>query len=108
MFVVMNRIPVSKAFWEDFEERFRNRAGLVEQSPGFVRNLILRPAEGSSEYHVVMTLWESKAAFEAWTRSESFARAHEKARQTPPEMYAGRNVLEMFEVVSDSGEAGTP
>jgi len=106
MFVVMNRIPVNKAFWEDFEENFRNRQGLVDQSPGFVRHLILRPAEGSSDYHVVLTLWESKADFEAWTRSESFARAHEKARQTPPEMYAGRNVLEMFEVVSDSGAVG--
>ncbi|MFQ5488945.1 MAG: antibiotic biosynthesis monooxygenase family protein [Gammaproteobacteria bacterium] len=106
MFVVMNRIPVSKAFWEDFEENFRNRQGLVDQSPGFVRNLILRPAESSSDYHVVLTLWQSKADFEAWTHSESFARAHEKARQTPPEMYAGRNVLEMFEVVNDSAGGG--
>ena len=102
MFVVMNRIPVKKAYWQDFEARFRNRAGLVEQSPGFIRNLILRPAQDSSDYHVVLTLWESREAFEAWTQSESFARAHERARRTPAEMYAGRNVLEMFEVVSDS------
>ncbi|HHH35920.1 MAG TPA: antibiotic biosynthesis monooxygenase [Gammaproteobacteria bacterium] len=107
MFIVMNRIPVNPEFREDFEERFRNRAGLVEGAPGFIRNLVLRPVEDSSDCHVVMTLWESKAAFEAWTRSEAFARAHEKARHTPSEMYAGRNVLEMFEVVSDSGEDGT-
>jgi len=102
MYVVMNRIPVNPEFREDFEERFRNRLGLVEQAPGFIRNLILRPVEESSDYHVVMTLWESQQAFEDWTHSESFAQAHEKARQTPVEMYKGRNVLELFKVVSDS------
>jgi len=106
MFVVMNRIPVNEEFREDFEARFRERQGLVDQSPGFVRNLVLRPSDGSSEYHIVMTLWESREAFEAWTRSEAFARAHEKAKETPKAMFNGRNVLEMFEVVSDSARAG--
>ncbi len=106
MFVVMNRIPVNEPFRDEFEESFRKRQGLVDQSPGFVRNLVLRPVDDSSDYHVVLTLWESKADFEAWTRSESFVRAHEQARQTPREMYAGRNVLEMFEVVSDSAAGG--
>lgn len=105
MFVVMNRIPVNKEFQEDFEARFRERQGLVDQSPGFVRNMVLRPSEESSEYHIVMTLWESREAFLDWTRSEAFARAHEKARETPKAMFRGNNVLEMFEVVSDSGTA---
>ncbi len=102
MYVVMNRIPVNPEFREDFEERFRNRQGLVEQAPGFIRNLILRPAGESSEYHIVMTLWQSQQDFEDWTHSESFVRAHEKARRTPVEMYKGRNILELYEVVSDS------
>ena len=102
MYVVMNRIPVNKPFVEDFEERFKKRLGSVDSSPGFVRNLVLRPDEGGGEHHIVMTLWEDKASFEAWTQSDSFREAHKSIRETPKEMYAGRNVLEKFEVVSDS------
>ena len=102
MYVVMNRIPVNKPFVEDIEERFKKRLGSVDSSPGFVRNFVLRPDEDSGEHHIVMTLWEDKASFEAWTQSDSFREAHKSIRETPKEMYAGRNVLEKFEVVSDS------
>ena len=102
MYIVMNRIPVNKEFVDDFEERFKKRLGSVDSSPGFIRNFVLRPDEESSEYHVVMTLWENKTSFEAWTQSDSFREAHKSIRETPKEMYAGRNVLEMFDVVSDS------
>ena len=105
MIAVMNRIPVKEAFREDFESRFKNRAGLVDQSPGFVRNLILRPAQESSDYHVVLTIWENEAAFTDWTKSEAFKKAHQKAGQTPREMYKGPNVLEMFEIISDTETA---
>ena len=107
MYVVMNRIPVKKEHWDDFEQRFKQRQGLVDQEPGFVRNMILRPDDDSSEYHVVMTFWESRQAFVDWTRSESFRQAHLSARETPREMYAGRNVLEVFDVVTDTqGQVG--
>jgi heme-degrading monooxygenase HmoA len=80
------------------------RRGLVDQSPGFLRNLVLRPDADSSDYHVVMTLWQDHQSFVDWTESESFRQSHAQVRNSPREMYAGRNVLEMFEVVSDSGE----
>ena len=104
MYVVMNRIPVKEQYRDEFEQRFRERAGLVDQSPGFIRNLILRPAEGSGDYHVVMTLWESRKAFEAWTQSDAFAEAHRRAREHPREQFAGPSKLELFEVVCDSGD----
>ena len=102
MYMVMNRIPVNKDYWGDFEQRFIKRQKLVDQSPGFIRNLVLRPDDESSDYHIIMTLWQSRQAFIDWTESESFRQAHEQARETPREMYAGRNVLEMYEVVSDT------
>ena len=40
MFIVTNRIPVAAGHEEDFEERFRNRAHLIDQHPGFVKNLM--------------------------------------------------------------------
>ena len=99
MVVVANRIRVAKGYEKDFEERFRNRRGLVEHSPGFVRNMILKPVD--SEYYSVMTFWESMDAFTAWTKSDSFREAHSGPRP-PKEMFSGPNVLEIHEVIMDT------
>ncbi|EQD23887.1 MAG: Antibiotic biosynthesis monooxygenase, partial [Leptospirillum sp. Group IV 'UBA BS'] len=89
MFVVANRIRVAKGHEAQFEERFRNRKGMIDGFPGFIRNLILRPVE--SEFYSVMTFWESMEAFESWTRSDSFKKAH--SNRPPKEMFSGPNVL---------------
>jgi heme-degrading monooxygenase HmoA len=104
MIVVMNRIPVAPGFGETFEERFRNRAGLIDQEPGFIRNEILKPLK--SDYYIVKTYWRSREDFERWTNSESFRRAH--ANRPPAEMFAGPNVLEIHEVVQQTGQIVTP
>lgn len=114
MIVTTNRIPVAQGHEIDFEDRFRNRAHLVDQAPGFVRNEVHRPRplkfdHESGEwvpdlerqgYYEVKTWWRSMEDFVAWTRSESFAEAH---RNRPPkEMFAGPSVLEIHEVFLDS------
>ncbi len=101
MYVTMNRIPVTRDHWEAFEARFRNRAGLVDDAPGFIRNMVLRP-ENPDDPHIVMTFWESRSAFEAWTRSEAFATVHEKAHRPPQDMFRGQGRLECFIAVSDT------
>lgn len=95
MIVVANRIPVAEGHEEEFERRFRDREGLVDQSPGFIRNEVLRPVKG--DFYVVKTYWEDMASFEAWTRSDAFREAH--AKHPPKEMFAGPNVLEIHEVL---------
>ena len=45
MFVVTNRIPVAEGHEADFEDRFRHRAHLIDQSPGFIKNLVMRPVQ---------------------------------------------------------------
>lgn len=105
MIVVSNRIPVARGHEEAFEKRFEDRAGLVENHPGFIRLEILRPKSvtmhggqmGGSDYYVVLTYWESEQAFVAWTESEDFRRAH--MNRPPKEMFAGPNVFEMHEVI---------
>ena len=42
MITVANRIYVTQEYAEAFEQRFRERAGLVDQMPGFISNQILR------------------------------------------------------------------
>jgi heme-degrading monooxygenase HmoA len=109
MIVVTNRIPVAPGHEEDFENRFRNRAHLIDKSPGFVRNNVLRPIRrrfdhatgGWTEtkeqgYYLVQTYWESEEAFWTWTKSESFRAAH--ANRPPAEMFAGPSALEIHEV----------
>jgi heme-degrading monooxygenase HmoA len=43
MIVVTNLIPVAEGHEEDFEDRFKKRVHLVDQSPGFIRNEVHRP-----------------------------------------------------------------
>jgi heme-degrading monooxygenase HmoA len=102
MFVTMNRFTINPEHWDDFENRFKQRAGLIDDEPGFIRNTVLRPQENSSDQHIVMTYWLSREAFEIWTKSESFRKAHEKARQTPKEWFIRPIKLEVFETVTDS------
>ncbi|MFT4570912.1 MAG: heme-degrading monooxygenase HmoA [Hyphomicrobiaceae bacterium] len=119
MFVVTNRIPVSEGHESDFEERFRKRAHLIDSSPGFIRNLVLRPvsrrfdhATGAWKeneeqgYYRVETYWETEADFWAWTRSESFRLAH--SNRPPAEMFAGPNVLEIHEIIQSTERADQP
>ena len=44
MYIVTNRVPVALPWRAQFEERFRTRAGQIDQQPGFVRLQVLRPA----------------------------------------------------------------
>jgi heme-degrading monooxygenase HmoA len=118
MFVVTNRIPVAVGHEADFEERFRNRAHLIDQSPGFVKNLVMRPVSRRFDhatgewkevteqgYYLVQTYWRSEQAFWDWTNSESFRVAHKK--RPPAEMFAGPNVLEIHEIVFSTEQASS-
>lgn len=97
MITVANRIEVAPKDAEAFERAFRERAGLVDETPGFIRNQVLRPTREGDPY-VVLTAWRSYDAFLAWTRSESFKRAHAHAGQTP----TGASKLEVHQVIQDS------
>lgn len=98
MIVVMNRVPVNEGYSDDFLERFRTRKGLVDGQPGFIRNLVLKPLKG--EFHVVMTFWETREQFDAWTKSDAFQQAH--SRVPPPQMFRGHGELEIYEVGLDT------
>ncbi len=113
MIIVTNRIPVTPGYEEEFEERFRRRAKLIDQEPGFIRNFVLRPVSRRRDpatggwkesdqtgYYLVQSYWESEQAFWDWTSSESFRKAH--SERPNPKMFAGANILEIHEVVFDS------
>lgn len=98
MIVVQNRVRVAKGYEEDFLDRFRTRRGLVDDQPGFIRNMVLRPLKG--DHFIVLTFWDSEEHFRAWTQSDAFKEAH--SRVPPKEMFQGHSELEIHEVALDS------
>lgn len=101
MITVANRIYVTPAYAEAFEERFRQRAGLVDGMPGFISNQVLRPVNDGDPY-VVFTVWNSRQNFLDWVRSDEFVKGHAQSGSLPKDAFAGPNVLELHEVVQDS------
>ena len=93
MIVVMNRITVTEGREQEFEETFKNRDRAVDEAPGFIEMKVLRPLEGRT--YVVMTRWQTRAAFQEWTESQAFISAHKKQPQGLAEM---RPTLEIYEV----------
>ena len=79
MFVVMNRLTCPPEYAEHLERAFR-QAGNMQGVPGFLLFQFLKNTqqEGALTY-IALTQWEDRAAYEAWTKSESFARAHSGA-----------------------------
>lgn len=103
MYIVANRVPVMPEWAEQFEARFRNRIGQIDQQPGFVSMQVLRPADDDSPY-VVLTAWQDKAAFESWVGSEDFRQAHR--HPLPKEAYRDGGRLERHEVVIETTANG--
>jgi heme-degrading monooxygenase HmoA len=103
MIVTCNRIPVNPAHAAAFEERFADRASLVDGMPGFISFQLLRPASDGDPY-VVMTFWQSEAHFRAWTESDAFKEGHARSGSLPPETFAGHPKLEMYEVIQSTAK----
>ena len=104
MIVVMNRIPVNPEYAQAFEERFSDRAALVDGMDGFVSFQLMRPTQAEDPY-VVMTHWESQAHFKAWTQSEEFKKGHARAGRLPREAFLGHPKIEIMEIIQ-SADAG--
>jgi len=75
-FFVFNNISVSDEGRPVFEHRFQNRAGAIEDEPGFVAFRLLRPLD--SDTYIVMTQWTKSMFFDAWKNSTAYSKAHEK------------------------------
>jgi heme-degrading monooxygenase HmoA len=95
MIIVMNRITVAEGREQEFEQTFIGRDRAVDKMTGFIDLQVLRPAEGRT--YVVMTRWNSREAFDTWTKSEVFLSAHQKQS---PGFAEGRPVLEIYEVLA--------
>src|SRR5262249_14022244 len=98
MFIAMNRFRVKKGSEQDFEDVWMSRDTHLQRVPGFVEfHLLKGPEHDDHTLYASHTVWQSRAAFEAWTRSEEFRAAHSRAGDNKP-LYLDHPQFEGFEV----------
>lgn len=99
MFIAMNRFKITPGFEEGFEKVWRERDSYLSQVPGFKSFALLRgPNYDDHVLYASHSIWESREAFEAWTGSDAFRRAHAQA-SAPKGTYLGHPDLETFDAV---------
>ncbi len=99
MFLAMNRFQIARGFEQRFEKAWHDRDSYLKEVSGFKKFALLRG--GSNETYTLYashSIWESREAFEAWTKSEAFKKAHGQ-RRVPKGTYLGHPNLETFEKV---------
>jgi heme-degrading monooxygenase HmoA len=96
MYIVANRVYVASGWEDEFESRFKKRAGQIDKQEGFVRMEILKPKSDDTPY-TVLTTWQNEAAFKNWVGSDDFKLAH--ANPMPKEAFGEEGKLEQFEVI---------
>ena len=99
MFIAMNRFRVHRGREAEFEQLWRSRETHLKEMPGFVEFQLLRgPSSATHTLFASHTVWASRDAFEAWTRSPAFRAAHRNAGAHTG-LYAGHPRFEGFEVL---------
>jgi heme-degrading monooxygenase HmoA len=100
MYIAMNRFRVKRGAEAAFEKVWMSRDSYLDRVPGFVEFHLLKGPEAEDYVlYASHTVWQSKAAFEAWTKSEEFRAAHARAGNdaTGP-LYLEHPKFEGFEV----------
>ena len=95
MIVSMFHIQVPPAGVEGFERSWQNRAGMVDEMPGFRGLEVLRDGRTPGAY-IVMTRWDSQTDFERWSNSPEFVAGHAQSGQSG----AQGSTIAFYEVLS--------
>ena len=99
MFIAMNRFRIARGFEAGFEQVWRQRDSYLAEVPGFNSFALLKgPERDDHVLYASHSVWESSEAFEAWTQSQSFRKAHAQT-SAPRGTYLGHPELELFEAV---------
>ena len=98
-FIAMNRFRIAPGREEDFETVWKSRESRLKALKGFREFRLLKGA--TSEDHTLYSshvIWDSRADFEAWTKSEQFRESHRGAGGSR-DIYDGHPRFEGFEAV---------
>lgn len=108
MYIAMNRFKIAKGQEAEFERLWAERESYLHEVPGFVEFHLLRgPDNGDHVLYASHTVWQSADAFQGWTTSEQFRKAHMRAGGSAiRDLYLGPPQFEGFEVVQAIGQDG--
>ncbi len=99
MYIAMNRFSIALGHEDEFETIWRNRETFLDEVPGFREFHLLRgPSDQKATLYASHSVWNAQEDFVQWTESDSFRKAHAKAR-TPKGMHLSHPQFEGFEVV---------
>lgn len=98
MHIAINRLRVPPEYASHLEQAFA-RASDMAGVPGFRSFKFLRN-EAGGEY-LVLTEWDDRAAFETWTESDAFVRAHSGSNANSPV----KSELSVYEVAIERGSS---
>ncbi len=99
MFIAMNRFKIAVGHEEAFIDIWKNRETFLESVAGFKEfHLLQGPTTDNYTLFASHSVWESGAAFENWTKSEAFRKAHANAGGSK-DIYLGPPQFEGFEAV---------
>ena len=97
MFIAMNRFKIVLGKEKEFEDVWKNRDTHLEGVSGF-KEFHLVKGEKNDEFSLYAShsIWNSKADFISWTKSEAFRLAHKNEGKNA-DIYLGPPELETFE-----------
>ena len=99
MFIAMNRFKIALGSEDEFANIWKNRETYLDSVPGFKSFHLLRgPTTEEYTLFASHSTWESPQAFEDWTKSEAFRKAHANAGSSKA-VYLGPPQFEGFESV---------
>lgn len=99
MFIAMNRFRITPGREQDFIAIWQQRESYLDEVPGFVDfHLLQGPSNEEYTLFASHSVWESRQAFEDWTHSEAFRKAHAGSGASKG-IYLGHPQLELFESV---------
>lgn len=100
MYIAMNRFRITLGKEKTFIQIWCDRETYLEEVPGFRSfNLLQGPTHEDHTLFASHTVWESKSAFEKWTKSDAFKKAHANASPSK-DIYLGPPVFEGFDAVA--------
>jgi len=99
MYIAMNRFRIAPGKEQEFIDIWKSRDTHLQSVPGFKEfHLLQGPGDEKGTLFASHSIWESAEAFQDWTRSEAFRKAHASAGSAK-DVYLGPPQFEGFEVV---------
>lgn len=103
--IKINAITVPEDSGDELARRFAERAGAVDDQPGFEGFELLKPTDGRTQW-LVVTRWRDEAAFEAWVSSPAFQHGHRSEGESGGERPVGlHSELWSYEIAGGSQSA---